>query len=179
VNSPRDDIRLALPEDVPYLPEIERLAGLRFKTYPGDLGIPEEMYEHPTSVETLAAAQSAGLLWVATTSDRAPVGFALIKEIERYAHLDEIDVLPLHQGHGTGSALLAAVCVWAKAKGYRAVTLRTFRDVPWNAAFYQRRGFRLVDSAALSGAHRRLEDLERARGLRTDIRVTMAYDTTG
>ena len=169
-------IRLALPEDVAVLPEVERLAGRLFKTYPGDLGIPEEMYEHPNSVETFAAAQRAGRLWVATVSGGELVGFALVMEIEGYAHLDELDVLPLHGGQGIGSALLATVCSWAKDTGYSAVTLRTFRDVPWNAPFYQSRGFRIVDSAALSAAHLGLEASERRRGLRTDIRVTMAYE---
>jgi GNAT superfamily N-acetyltransferase len=178
MNAPGYDIRLC-PQDVAVLPEIERLAGLLFKTYPGDLGIPEEMYEQPNSIETFTAAQMAGRLWVATTSDGEVVGFALVMEIGGCAHLDEIDVLPSHGARGIGSALLAAVCSWAKDTGHRAVTLRTFRDVPWNAPFYQSRGFRVADSSALSAAHQGLEVSERQRGLRTDIRVTMAYDTTG
>ena len=91
MNPPRYDIRLATSEDVAVLPEVERLAGLLFKTYPGDLGIPEEVYEHPNSVETFAAAQRAGRLWVATTSGGELVGLALVMEIEGYAHLDELD----------------------------------------------------------------------------------------
>ena len=179
MNSPGFDIRRAIPEDVAVLPEIERLAGHLFKTYPGDLGIPEEMYEAPNSVETFAAAQGAGRLWVASASGGELVGFALVMEFEGYAHLEEIDVLPTYGGKGIGSALLARVCSWAKDTGYPAVTLRTFRDVPWNAPFYQSRGFRIVDSAALSAAHVRLEASERQHGLRTDIRVTMAYETAG
>ena len=53
------------------------------------------------------------------------------------------------------------------------------RDVPWNAPFYGHRGFRIVDGAALSTAHAGLEESERQRGLRTDLRVTMAYETAG
>lgn len=179
MNSLRYDVRPALPEDVAVLPDIERLAGLSFKTYPGDLGIPEELYEAPNSVETFAEAQRAGRLWVATVSGGQLVGFALVMDIEGYAHLDELDVLPGYGGQGIGSALLATVCSWAKDTGYAAVTLRTFRDVPWNAPFYRSRGFRIVDSVALSAAHVGLEASERQRGLRTDIRVTMAYETAG
>jgi hypothetical protein len=69
------------------------------------------------------------------------------------------------------------VCRWAKENGYPAVTLRTFRDVPWNAPFYEHRGFHVVDSAELSPEHVLLEDLERQRGLHPDIRVTMIYPT--
>jgi GNAT superfamily N-acetyltransferase len=179
MTAPAYALRLALPEDVALLPDVERRAGLLFKTYAGDLGITDQMYDDPTPVETFAQAQRAGRLWVATASDGTLVGFALVVEIAGYAHLDELDVLPLHGGQGLGSALLATVCSWAKDTGYAAVTLRTFRDVPWNAPFYARRGFRVVDSAALSQAHLTLEASERDEGLRTDIRVTMAYATTG
>jgi hypothetical protein len=37
------------------------------------------------------------------------------------------------------------VCDWAGANGYPAVTLTTFRDVPWNGPFYARLGFRVLD----------------------------------
>ncbi len=74
-------IRLAAPENVAALPEIERVAGLLFKTYSMDLGIPEEMYEQPTSVETFATAQEAGRLWIACDSGHEPVGFALVLDL--------------------------------------------------------------------------------------------------
>jgi GNAT superfamily N-acetyltransferase len=172
-------IRLAAPEDVAALPEIERVAGLLFKTHSRDLGIPEEMYEQPNAVETFTAAQEAGRLWVACDSRDEPIGFALVLDLAGFAHLDELDVLPSHGRQGLGSALLAAVCTWAEAAGVPAVTLRTFRDVPWNAPFYQRRGFQVVNSADLSAEHVGLEASERQRGLRTDLRVTMAYRTAG
>ncbi|MBN1984530.1 MAG: hypothetical protein JW795_23590, partial [Chitinivibrionales bacterium] len=81
MNPPGFDIRKALPEDVAALPEIERFAGHLFKTYPQDLGIPEEMYQASNTVETFAAAQRAGHLWVATASDGELVGFALVIEL--------------------------------------------------------------------------------------------------
>jgi len=172
-------IRLARPDDVDALPEIERKAGLMYRSFPGDLGIPEELYEQPNSVETFAAAQRAGRLWVAVTSRGSAVGFALVVEIDRYAHLEELDVLPSHGRQGIGSSLVDVVCGWARERGYPAVTLRTFRDVPWNAPFYQRHGFSVVESGTLSTEHVGLEAMERQRGLRTDIRVTMAFKTAG
>ena len=169
------NVRLAEPEDVAGLPAIERAAGLLFKTYPGELGIPEGLYEKPNSIETFAAAQHAGRLWVAGDVGHDPIGFALVTELGGYAHLDELDVLPAYGRQGIGSALLAAVCSWAKDASYPAITLRTFRDVPWNAPFYRRRGFQVVESDALSPAHVALEAFERERGLRTELRVTMAH----
>jgi GNAT superfamily N-acetyltransferase len=175
----RRDIRQATPRDIDALPEIERSAGQLFKTYPGDLGIPEEMYEQPNSVETFAAAQKRGRLWVATALEHTPIGFALVLDIDGYAHLEELDVLPAHQRQGIGSELLRVVCSWAKASGFPAVTLRTFRDVPWNAPFYLRRGFHIVENASLSPSYLKLEASERRRGLRTELRVTMAHTTAG
>jgi GNAT superfamily N-acetyltransferase len=55
-------------------------------------------------------------------------------------HLEEMDVLPEHAGQGLGAALIEAVCSWAHTRGFDAVTLSTFRDVPWNAPFYPRHG---------------------------------------
>jgi len=179
MESRQPDIRLAEPQDVPSLPEIERVAGLLFKTHPADLGIPDEVYDRPNSIETFEAAQKAGRLWVACGPAREPIGFALVVDIAGFAHLDELDVLPSYGRQGVGSALLATVCNWASTAGYPAVTLRTFRDVPWNAPFYHRRGFQVVERGALSAEHIQLEASERQRGLRTDLRVTMAFDTSG
>jgi GNAT superfamily N-acetyltransferase len=165
-------VRLAHPGDVALLPDIERRAASRFKPYQRDLDIPEEMFEGANDIQTLAAAQQAGRLWVAVAGG-TPIGFALAIEMEGYAHLEEMDVLPAHAGQGVGSRLLDAVCSWAERAGHRGVTLRTFRAVPWNAPFYQRRGFRIVDSRELSIAHAALEASEHARGLRSDLRVSM------
>jgi GNAT superfamily N-acetyltransferase len=169
-------ITLAKQEDIYSLPEIERRAGLLFKPYSEELGLRE--YYLVNSVETLSKAQQSDLLWVAKTSQCELVGFALVIEIEGFAHLEELDVLPSYGRQGVGSALLLAVCTWAKAAGYPALTLRTFCDIPWNQPFYQRRGFRIVDSSSLSAGHVELEVIEKQLGLRTDVRVTMTYDIT-
>ena len=172
-------VRRAEAEDVSLLPDIERMAASLFRTYPSDLGLTEDNYENVNSVETFADAQRSGRLWVATVTSGSIVGFALVTELSGYAHLDELDVLPSHGRQGIGSALLAAVSSWAQEGGYPAVTLRTFRDVPWNGPFYRSRGFRVVESSPLSSRHLELEASERRRGLRTDLRVTMAYNTAG
>jgi hypothetical protein len=84
------DIRLALPAHVEALPEIERLAGLLYKTYPEDLGIPDEVFATPNSIDNLAAAQREGRLWVALNPSGNPVGFALVLNLQGYAHLEEL-----------------------------------------------------------------------------------------
>jgi GNAT superfamily N-acetyltransferase len=74
-----------------------------------------------------------------------PVGFARVDEVDGNAHLEELDVLPARMRRGVGGALVEHVCTWAASRGYRAVTLCTFRDVPWNGPFYAKHGFREVD----------------------------------
>ncbi len=172
-------IRPAHPTDVPVLPSVERESLVLFAGLEEELGFGPQRPVEVNSVETLEAAREAGLLWVATDDRDAPVGFALVLEIDGSAHLDELDVLPTHGRHGVGSALLEAVCSGARASGYPAVTLSTFRDVPWNAPFYARRGFRVLDASELSPGLARIVEIERGIGLRTDLRVIMKRDIYG
>ena len=168
-------IRPARVADVPALPNVELEAATLFAAYEVETGLDAETLARTNSVEDFRAAQEAGRLWVAVDSSDAPVGFALLTEIDGYLHLDELDVQPAHGRQGLGSALLAAVCSWAEANDYPGVTLSTFRDVPWNAPFYARRGFRVLPAGELTPGLARLVDSERGRGLRTDLRVVMLW----
>jgi GNAT superfamily N-acetyltransferase len=70
-----------------------------------------------------------------------PVGFVQVEEIDGLAYIVELAVIPRWMRQGIGSALLERACEWARGRGYRAITLTTYADVPWNAPFYARRGF--------------------------------------
>ncbi len=166
-------IRTAQSHDVELLPGIEREAASLFASRASELGLRADGPPEVNSVVTLRRAQEAGQLWVAVDSTDRAVGFALVHEIDGCAHLEEMDVLPAHGRKGIGSALLEAVCSWANAIGFSAVTLSTFREVPWNGPFYRQRGFCVVEPSALSAGLRRLVQIERANGLRTDLRVIM------
>jgi GNAT superfamily N-acetyltransferase len=169
-------IRKALPADVPLLPAVELEAASLYAVYGEEIGLGPDMLAQTNSVEGFRAAQEAGRLWVAADPAGRPVGFALLIEIDGFVHLDELDVLPDHGRKGLGSALLAAVCAWAEANDYPGVSLSTFGDVPWNAPFYARRGFRALPAAELTPGLARLVELEGARGLRTDLRVVMLWE---
>jgi GNAT superfamily N-acetyltransferase len=69
------------------------------------------------------------------------VGFVSLEIVDGVAHVDQVSVLPDHGRQGLGRALLEAAVGWAAASGYAALTLTTFRDVPWNAPFYSTLGF--------------------------------------
>ena len=171
-------IRLALPEDTAFLPSIEMQAGALFEDYFEETGLTAEAVGRVTSGDDFDAAQRMGRLWVAVSPGGDRVGFALVLDVGGAAHLEELDVLPEHGRRGLGSRLLEAVCEWAHEAGYSRVTLSTFRDVPWNAPFYVRRGFRIVDPGDLSEQHVQLVRAEKARGLRIDLRVIMERRTS-
>lgn len=91
-------------------------------------------------------------------------GFACVDITGGVAHLWQLSVDPPNGHQGLGRALVDATCDWATANGYDAVTLTTFRDVPWNAPFYKTLGFEVIDESDLSPALRAIRDHERDLG---------------
>jgi 4-diphosphocytidyl-2-C-methyl-D-erythritol kinase len=88
-----------------------------------------------------------GQVWVACPEDGVPVGMVIASLREGAVYIEELDVLPEHGRRGLGARPLGRVCAWARAQGHPAVTLSTFRDVPWNGPFYRRHGFRDLQPA--------------------------------
>jgi GNAT superfamily N-acetyltransferase len=166
-------IRLARNDEVALLPDIERRAANVFSGYEAQLGLSPEQLRSVNTVDALKRANQDGRLWVAVDAEGAPVGFALVAELGLFAHLEEMDVLPEHARKGLGSALLEAVCEWAFTRGFSAVTLSTFRDVPWNAPFYSRHGFVTLDPSEQPPELVRIVETERKKGLATELRVIM------
>ena len=172
--SHRYEIAPARPRDVPHIAPIELAAARLLVGH-----APEAVLEEVTPTEHLRAAQRDGRLWVAL-SGNVPVGFALVEMLEPdAAHLEEIDVHPDHGRRGLGTHLVRSVCRWAEARGAGAVTLTTFRDVPWNMPFYARLGFEEVDSAHLTPALCEVVADEARRGLDGTQRVVMRWRTPG
>jgi len=99
---------------------------------------------------------------VVLVSGDPAVGFACVEVVDGAAHLWQLSVHPSESRRGRGSALVTAVCEWAASEGYGAVTLTTFRDVPWNGPFYARMGFRVLDD--LTPGLLAIRDHERAIG---------------
>ncbi|WP_344189088.1 GNAT family N-acetyltransferase [Pedococcus aerophilus] len=100
------------------------------------------------------------------------VGFAHVLDLDGHAHLEQIAVLPDRSRRGIGAVLLEEACRYAAEQGSAQVTLRTFRDVPWNAPFYARHGFEVLDPEP--GWMQPLRDAEARIGLpQNGIRVAM------
>jgi GNAT superfamily N-acetyltransferase len=69
------------------------------------------------------------------------IGFAACEGFADAVHLWGLAVRHDRQGRGVGRALVAAVVAKARARELPAVTLTTFRDIPWNGPFYASCGF--------------------------------------
>lgn len=162
-------IVLAEADHLSALPAIERAATVLLKDH-----APASALSGSTPVSDLEAAQREQRLWVAL-HENAPIGFALVSMLAPSApHLQEMDVSPAHMRQGVGTALLEAVMAWAREAGI-PLTLTTFRDAPFNAPFYARRGFDIVDERFWTPAIRAIVDEEDARGLDRTRRVVMRY----
>lgn len=118
-------------------------------------------------------AKEPGFILVAGSP---PVGYAHVLDLHGHLHLEQLDVADGYRRRGVGSALVQEVCRVATARGAREVTLLTFADVPWNAPFYARLGFRVL-AEPLPDFLRPLRDREIAVGLdRGGSRVAMVRD---
>lgn len=158
----------ARAKDLPHLAAIELAAARLLDGY-----APASVLNETTSQGDLQQAVRDGRLWVVLFDD-GPVGFAHVERLDiGAAHLEEIDVHPSHARRGLGTRLVERVCRWAAAVGFTAVTLTTFRDVPWNMPFYERLGFRVVGPREMTPALRARVDDEARRGLDPSTRVVM------
>lgn len=166
--TPRYRLAPAASEDLGALAAVELAAAAMLRGH-----APPSVLAETTPVAMLEDARMAGRLWVAY-ADTAPVGFALVEMLAPDApHLEEVDVHPSHGRRGLGTALVRAACVWTAVVGHQAITLTTFRAVPWNAPFYARLGFEELPPKAWSRVLSAVVDGEAAHGLDPAARVVM------
>ena len=162
-------IRLARPDDLPALIDIEREAGAAFR----DLGMAAIADDDPGSVAELARYQADGRAWVSVDAGDRPVGYLIAEVVDWHAHVEQVSVRPSHARRGLGSALIETLAAWAAERGLPALTLTTFTAVPWNAPYYERLRFRVLTDGEIGGELREIRRAEAARGLDTWPRVAL------
>lgn len=142
-------IRHGKIEDAPLLQEIERAAGKLFLT----VGMDDVAGDDPTSVSHFSARARQGRLLVAALAETdQQVGFLYWSNRDGYAYTEEVAVHPEHAGNRLGARLFDALQEDA-GRDIKALTLATFRDVPWNAPYYARLGFVECDCTSLGPGH--------------------------
>jgi GNAT superfamily N-acetyltransferase len=111
--------------------------------------------------------------WQVLVAGRPAVGFAALDLVDGRAHLAEISVHPDHGRRGIGTALLVAACDWARAQRSPAITLTTFRAVPFNAPWYAANGFVELAEDRWGPELRAVCAAERAAGIAVAERIAM------
>lgn len=162
------ELRPPTEDELPALREIERRAGRAFL----DVGLAVVAADEPPTVVALRGHVALGTIWVAVV-DGGPVAYATASEVDSEGHLDQVSVDPDHSRRGIGGALIEHVCAWAAAKGLSAVTLTTYRDVPWNGPLYRRYDFEEVADGELGPELAGIRSAERAKGLDVQPRIAM------
>jgi len=168
-------IRLARRDEVPRVREIEDEAGALFM----GLGLIDEALDLSFPLDDLIRLVESGQVWVACLADDLAVGMVIASVMDDAVFVEEMDVVPAHGRRGLGARLLATVCEWAEDRGHHAVTLSTFRDVPWNGPFYRKQGFRDLRPAEWTPGMRAIRAKEVDHGLRVSERVFMRREIGG
>lgn len=163
--------------DIPGVQAVALSAGERFREI-DDPRIARCADDEPIAVEVLRRAIDAGSAWVVHDETGAVAGFLVAEVLDGSAHVEEVAVSVEAGGRGHGSALLVEVSRWAASQGLPAVTLTTFRDVPFNRPFYERRGFRVLAEHEVTPALGARIEEEEAAGLPSDLRVVMRASTS-
>jgi GNAT superfamily N-acetyltransferase len=132
------NIRQASSKDAEILPEIENSAGQAFRQVP-ELAWFADGADLPTEWHQRVIAQ--GTCWVAVDALDRPIGFLSAEVFSNELHIWELSVLYERQRAGLGRHLVQRSIDHAKSRYLSAITLTTFRDVPWNELFYMRLGF--------------------------------------
>jgi GNAT superfamily N-acetyltransferase len=158
-------IRRATSADHTVLSTIERAAAAMFRNTP-----------HPQMADASLACehlQTGDDVWVVVDGQDRPVGFAIMRAAAQAWHLQEIDVHPAHSRRGLGGRLIAAIAHEAATHGVTALTLSTCDDIPWNAPYYARLGFRALSLEELTADLWAVRRAEAAAGLPMQHRVCM------
>ncbi|MEU6132694.1 GNAT family N-acetyltransferase [Saccharopolyspora sp. NPDC047091] len=150
-------IRAARAEELAVLPEVERRSGWCF----AEVGMARVASDAPLPVEVLAGFRESGSLWVAVQGP-GPVAFLAAEVLDGALHVAQVSVDPGWARRRIGAVLLAHAGARAVRRGCAGVSLTTFREVPWNAPYYARLGFRVVPEGALSPGLAARLDAERS-----------------
>lgn len=164
-------IRAASERDLPAFHEIEWAAGEAFR----DIGMDPVADDESPPIEELRRFVAFGRAWV-TERDRRPIAYLIADIVDGNVHVEQVSVHPDHARAGHGRALLKHLAGWAADRGYPALTLTTFTEVPWNGPYYQRCGFRVLADDETTPGLRALREQEAARGLDRWPRGCMRLD---
>ncbi|MFE3883285.1 GNAT family N-acetyltransferase [Streptomyces lydicus] len=130
-------------------------------------------YEEPSG--TAASADTGQPLGFGTAQ---PLGYLLWDPVDGCTHIEQVSVHPRHAHRRIGRALIDR----AERESSPAplpLTLTTFAEVPWNAPYYARLGFRILTDGELTPGLRAIRAHEAKLGLDRWPRVCMRREADG
>lgn len=138
----------------------------------------------PPAAENLSGYLRRGDAWVVVLDSPLIAGYLLSGVVDGCLHVEQVSIDPAFARRGAGARLIRRAAGRALDRRINGVvgdapgivTLTTFRDVPWNAPYYRRLGFEVVDEPDWGDEMRTLRAAERDRGLDSWPRVVMAAD---
>lgn len=139
------NLRNTTTADIPTLQTLEALAAQRF------LAIPElAILAHSEVTDSQLHEQCIiqRLSWLVEDARGSVLGFCYAQELADSLYLAEISSHPAARGMGVGHMLVAHTRKIAADRGLPGVTLTTYRDIPWNAPWYQRQGFIVLEASS-------------------------------
>lgn len=160
--------RFAAPHDANAIRTIEFEAGQRFASV-GLAGIADASPMELAVVERKIAADEI----IVAVAAGAACGFVMFEPQPTRIFIQELDVLTSYAGRRIGAALIEQVAQLARRRQLTQLILSTYRDVPWNAPYYRRLGFRDIGATELDAALIARRDAHIAQGLDESRRVFM------
>jgi GNAT superfamily N-acetyltransferase len=165
-------IRVAEARDFAAMAEIEWAAGEQFRA----LGMDSIADDEPPSSTDLSLSLSQGPCWVWVDESDLAIAYLVSFRMGDRLFIEQVTVHPDFSRRGIGASLIAAAGERAETDGMVGLPLTTFADVPWNAPYYERLGFRVIPESQWSSAMRLRVLAEAAHGLDTWPRVVMVRD---
>lgn len=163
-------IRPTCDRDAALLPEIERSSGHIFRQWPGLEWIADDQVQLEQQHRALIVD---GVAFVAELEGQGVVAFLNGEMTAEALHIWQVAVHREHQGRGVGRELMEVAQRLATDSGTNALTLTTFRQVPWNEPFYQRLGFVTLDRDDLTPRLKAVLEAEERAGLPATQRCAM------
>ncbi|MFC6707245.1 GNAT family N-acetyltransferase [Flexivirga alba] len=161
-------IRRPTAAEVPDLPEIETESHRLYDL----VGMSLVAAGNEPDLAGLQTAHAAGNLLIADC-DGVVAGFIECRPIDETLYVAGVSIRSRFGRRGIGAMLLAAAECLAHAQDLTRLSLTTFRDVPWNAPYYQRLGWRGLAEAATPSGLAAIRARQREAGYERWPRVTM------
>jgi len=161
-------IRIAEDKDFSVLPDIEMDAGYELIQF----GLQAVANMPAAPVEFYNDLPDDSAVFVAC-DESTVIGFVLCQCIDGEGHLKEISVLRQYMRKGIGKQLIRTSIDWAITKRYQFLTLTTYRDIPFNAPFYEALGFSAFEPDKKWPGLCLIREVETSNGLDIKPRISM------